>query len=146
MTGGEGKAAPVEVVAAVIRDAAGRVLLAQRRPGGPHGDLWEFPGGKVEAGESPEEALAREIREELGVAIRVGERLTRVDHAYPHLHIRLSAYRARIREGTLRALHCQAFCWVAPERLLDRPMPEADLPVARAARADGRDEGSRPPG
>lgn len=122
--------APVEVVAAVIRRADGRILLAQRLPCGPHGGLWEFPGGKVEPGESPEEALSREILEELGLEIRVGRRLICVEHAYPHVLIRLTAYRCCALCGAPRPIHCQDFAWLPPERLLSLPMPEADVPVA----------------
>lgn len=121
----------VPVVAAVIRANDGRILLAQRPAGGPHGGLWEFPGGKVEEGESPEEALVREILEELEIEIAVGEELTSVEHAYPHVAIRLTAYECRLLRGVPRPLHCQDFSWVDPDRLLSYPMPEADLPIAR---------------
>jgi 8-oxo-dGTP diphosphatase len=126
----------IPVVAAVIRRADGRVLLAQRLPGGPHGGLWEFPGGKVEDGETPEAALAREIREELGVTVVVGDPLLTVEHAYPHLVIRLMAYSCRLADGTEpRPLLCQELRWVPPAGLLARPMPAADLPIARLLRA-----------
>lgn len=132
-----GEAAPLEVVAAVIRRGDGRVLLAQRLPGGPHGGLWEFPGGKVEAGESPEAALRREIREELGVEVEVGGTLLAVDHDYPHVRIRLSAYSCTLVDGVPRPLHCQDFAWALPEEFGSYPMPAADLPVAAAVRGDG---------
>ncbi|MDF1553273.1 MAG: 8-oxo-dGTP diphosphatase MutT [Deferrisomatales bacterium] len=122
---------PILVVAAVIRRADGRILLAQRLPGGPHGGLWEFPGGKLEPGETSEEALVREIREELGITVEVGERLLTVEHTYPHLAIRLTAYDCRVSKGAPRRLHCQDLCWVSPAGLLERPMPAADLPIAR---------------
>lgn len=121
---------PILVVAAVIRRADGRILLAQRLPGGPHGGLWEFPGGKVEPGETPAGALVREIQEELGITVAVGEPLLTVEHTYPHLAIRLMAYDCRVSKGSPRPLHCQDFCWVSPARLLERPMPAADLPIA----------------
>jgi len=132
-----GEAPPLEVVAAVIRGDDGRVLLAQRLPGGPHGGLWEFPGGKVEAGESQEAALRREIREELGVEVEVGGALLSVDHDYPHVRIRLSAYACTLAAGVPRPLHCQDFAWVLPEEFGSYPMPAADLPVAEAVRGDG---------
>lgn len=122
---------PLPVVAAVLRDGRGRVLLARRLPGGPHGGLWEFPGGKVEEGEAPEEALARELLEELGVGVAVGEEVACVDHAYPHLHIRLTAYFCTLVSGDPVPLHCQEVAWVEPAELLSRPMPEADRPIAR---------------
>jgi len=123
---------PTPVVAAVVRRSDGHVLLAQRLPGGPHGGLWEFPGGKVEAGETPEEALAREIHEEMGVRVGVGGHLLSVEHTYPHISIRLMAYACRLEDGCEpRPLHCQALCWVPPGGLLGHPMPAADLPIAR---------------
>ncbi|GAB4268413.1 MAG: hypothetical protein Kow0092_22200 [Deferrisomatales bacterium] len=122
---------PVPVVAAVIRDDRGRVLLARRLPGGPHGGRWEFPGGKVEPGESRTEALGREIREELGVEVRVGKEVARVEHRYPHLVVELIAYRCRIARGEPRAIQCAEWAWVEPARLLDYPLPEADVPIAR---------------
>ncbi len=125
---------PIPVVAAVIRRGDGRILLAQRLPGGPHGGLWEFPGGKVEPGETPEGALVREIQEELGVTVAVGDHLLTVEHTYPHLAIRLMAYCCRLNDaGKPRPLHCQDLCWVLPDELLDRPLPAADLPIARLA-------------
>ncbi len=129
----------VPVVAAVIRDAAGRVLLA-RRPRGPHAGLWEFPGGKVEPGETPEAALAREIREELGAEVAVGEPLCRVEHRYPHVAIRMTAYACRVVEGDPRPLQGQALAWVLPQDLARYPMPQADVPVARRVMARAREE------
>ncbi|MEW6488417.1 MAG: (deoxy)nucleoside triphosphate pyrophosphohydrolase [Thermodesulfobacteriota bacterium] len=123
--------APVPVVAAVLWDDCGRVLLARRPPGGPHGGLWEFPGGKVEPGESPESALAREILEELGAVVTVGREVARVDHAYPHLHPHLTAFACTLARGTPVPLHGQELAWLEPGELLSRPMPEADIPVAR---------------
>ncbi len=122
---------PLAVVAAVLRDAQGRVLLAQRLPGGPRGGLWEFPGGKVEPGEAPRDALARELVEELGIEVAVGDEVLSVDHAYPHLRLRLTAFACTLLAGTPTTLHCQAFAWVAQAELASYPMPEADLPIAR---------------
>ena len=133
---------PLHVVAAVIADAAGRILLARRGPGGVHGGLWEFPGGKVEAGETPARALARELTEELGVEVAVGESFLTVDHAYPHVHILLDAYRCRIEAGRPQALDCAEVRWVETPDLHRYPMPEADLPIARLLERRGRN----PPG
>ncbi len=128
----------VHVVAAVLRDRAGRVLLARRPPGGPHGGLWEFPGGKVEPGETPREALAREILEELGVEVVVGGRVAAVDHDYPHLAIRLDAYACRLARGEPRGVDGQAVAWVRPRDLPALALPAADRPIAiRLARDDG---------
>lgn len=130
-------AAPLPVVAAVLRDAQGRVLLARRLPGGPHGGLWEFPGGKIEPGETPREALARELAEELGIQVAVSDELLAVDHSYPHLRIRLTAYACTLAAGAPAPLHCQEFAWVSPGDLASYPMPEADVPIARKLASRG---------
>ena len=103
-----------------------RVLLAQRPEQGMLGGLWEFPGGKQEPGETLEQCLAREIREELDFEIGVGELLTSVDHAYSHFTITLHAFEARYRSGQPKALGCSAWQWVAPEALDEFAMPRAD--------------------
>ncbi len=124
----------VPVVAAVVRRGDGRVLLAQR-PSGAHAGLWEFPGGKVEPGETPEQALARELREELGIGVEVGEVLATVEHRYPHIAIRMTAYACRLVEGEPRGLHGQAVAWASPVEMSRYPMPEADVPIARLVAA-----------
>jgi 8-oxo-dGTP diphosphatase len=128
---------PVPVVAAVIRREDGAILLARRHPRSRHGGLWEFPGGKVEEGETLEIALAREIREELGVDVAVGVELTRVTHEYPHATILLVAHDCRILTGEPRPLDCWEVAWVSPPDLLTYPMPEADVPIARTLREGG---------
>ncbi|MDW7709546.1 MAG: (deoxy)nucleoside triphosphate pyrophosphohydrolase [Deferrisomatales bacterium] len=132
------------VVAAVLRDGRGRVLLARRPPGGPHGGLWELPGGKVEAGESSREAVARELREELGVVVAVGGEVGSVDHVYPHVAIRLTAYACTLVSGTPEPLQGQELAWVEPAGLLSRPMPAADRPLVRRLLGDGPDDGTGP--
>ena len=119
-----------EVVAAVI-EQDGTVLIAQRRPGSRFGGLWEFPGGKVERGETAEAALCREIQEELGVRISVAsDPPITVDWDYDHIRVRLSVFRARIRSGIPRALDHAALRWVAVADLPDLPLLPADQPVA----------------
>jgi mutator protein MutT len=122
------------VVAAVIRRGDGCILLARRPPGGPHGGLWEFPGGKVESGETPEQALVREIREELGVTVVVEAHLHTVEHEYPHVAIRLMAHSCTLTGDEPLPLHGQELCWVSPTQLLQRPLPAADVPIARMLR------------
>ena len=90
----------IQAVAAVVREA-GRVLVTRRLPGGPLGGLWEFPGGKVEAGESEPEALAREIAEELGCEVAVGRELFRHHHDYPHVHGDLAFYACTLAAGAM---------------------------------------------
>ncbi len=118
------------VVAACI-ERRGRVLLSQRRADQSFGLCWEFPGGKVEAGEDLDAALVREIREELGCTIRVGAILDLVVHAYPDFDLLMPVYRARIVAGSPRAVEVEAIAWVPHRRLADTAMPPADLPLAR---------------
>ena len=116
----------ITVVAAVIHDADGRVLLT-RRPDDRHmGGLWEFPGGKVDAGESPAQALARELVEELDLAVEVGEPITFAVHEEPALRILLLFYAATIVSGTPRSLDGQQLAWVAVGDLDRYPTPPAD--------------------
>ncbi|QSX79900.1 Nudix family hydrolase [Lysobacter solisilvae] len=124
--------APVEVVAGVIRDARGRILLARRTQGRDLAGLWEFPGGKHEPEETPAAALRRELREELGIEAEVGDALIRVPQAYPHKRLRLDVYAIRAWKGPLRGLEGQALAWVPVHKLADYPMPPADIPVVAA--------------
>lgn len=122
----------LHVVAAVLRDGDGRVLLARRPPGKPLAGLWEFPGGKVEPGESPAQALARELGEELGLHARPGARLIRVPQAHADgRRLWLDVFEAEA-DAPPRALEGQALAWVAPPALRARPMPPADRPVVAA--------------
>jgi len=119
----------VRVVAAVIR-RGGRILVTRRPAGGPLGGLWEFPGGKVEPGEEEAEALARELREELGCEARVGELLFRHDHDYPHLHVDLAFYACTIADDAVpQCLGVAEIDWVEPEALGRREFCPADVPV-----------------
>ena len=121
----------IHVVAGVIRDVRGRVLLARRTDGRDLAGLWEFPGGKVEPGETPEAALVRELREELGIEARVDEALIRVPQQYPAKRLVLDVRHVRFT-GTPRGLDGQALAWVPPARLGSYPMPPADRPVVAA--------------
>ncbi len=116
-----------EIVAAALRDSRGRYLLGRRPPSSMLGGLWEFPGGKVEPGETHAEALARELREELGVEARVGRRIAAVDHAYSHFSITLYVYLCERTGGRLRAHWHAETRWVAPRDFARYPMPAADL-------------------
>jgi 8-oxo-dGTP diphosphatase len=130
LTRGEEKI--VHVVAGVIRDARGRILLARRTEGRDLSGLWEFPGGKVEPGETPEAALARELREELGVRAIVGAAIIDVPQRYPHKRLRLDVREIASWSGMPRGLDGQALAWVPPRKLVDYPMPPADRPVVAA--------------
>ena len=124
--------APVEVVAGVIRDARGRILLARRTVGRDLAGLWEFPGGKHEPEETPAAALRRELHEELGIQAEVGAALICVPQAYPHKRLRLDVYEIASWKGPLRGLEGQALAWVPTHKLADYPMPPADVPVVAA--------------
>jgi 8-oxo-dGTP diphosphatase len=120
--------ATIIVAAAVITRADGAVLIARRRREKSHGGLWEFPGGKLELGETPAACLVRELREELGLEVEVGAHLaTGYDGA-----IELRGYRARIVAGEPRLSDHDALAWVVPAELGSYPMPPADLPLAAA--------------
>jgi len=118
------------VVAAFI-ERRGRVLLSQRRADQSFPLAWEFPGGKVEPGEDLASALVREIREELGCAIRVGEILDLVFHAYPTFDLIMPVYRARITAGVPRARQVAAIAWVPRRSLAGLILPPADVPLAK---------------
>lgn len=130
------RALPLLVVgAAVTVDRRGRVLIARRKSQGLLGGLWEFPGGKIEPGESMPECIARELREELGIDVEVGERLTVVRHAYSHFRIELHAHWARRIRGRPRAIHCAGFAWAPIARLRDYAFSRADLHIVEALEA-----------
>jgi len=129
---------PVHVVAAVLRDARGRILLARRTAGRDLAGLWEFPGGKVEAREHPLDALARELREELGIHITGARPLISVPQRYPDKRIVLDVHEVTAFSGTARGLEKQALAWAPPEKLAAYPMPPADRPVVAALTAPPR--------
>ena len=119
------------VSAAALIDPDGRVLLAQRPPGKSMAGLWEFPGGKVEPGETPEAALIRELHEELGIETWKSclAPLTFASHAYPDFHLLMPLFACRKWDGIPTAREGQALAWVRPQALKDYPMPPADLPL-----------------
>jgi mutator protein MutT len=116
----------VEVVAALVRDDAGRYLITQRRSGSHLAGLWEFPGGKRESGESLEVALRRELTEELSARFVVGERVDTVQWEYPDRTVVIHFYRCRLESGTIEPREAQTMAWVAPERLAELDFPPAD--------------------
>jgi len=119
------------VAACALIDADGRVLLAQRPPGKPMEGLWEFPGGKVEADERPEQTLIRELKEELGIVVSEPclAPLTFASHAYPDFHLLMPLYVCRRWEGIVTPLEHQQVTWVKSNRLRDYKMPPADEPL-----------------
>lgn len=131
-------APPLHVVAAVLRNAEKGILLAQRPPGRDMAGLWEFPGGKVEPGESAADALARELREELGIAIDGSAPLIAVPYAGGQRRLLLEVFEVARFRGDLHGHDGQALAWVAPESLASYPMPPADRPVVAALRSPDR--------
>jgi 8-oxo-dGTP diphosphatase len=119
------------VAACALVDADGRVLITQRPAGKAMAGLWEFPGGKVEAGETPEATLIRELKEELGVDTSAAclAPLTFASHAYPDFHLLMPLYVCRRWQGTPQAREGQGLKWVRPAALRNYPMPPADLPL-----------------
>ena len=122
------------VVAAALYDASGRILIAQR-PAGKHlAGRWEFPGGKVAAGESEAAALARELAEELGVTVTAARPCMRLKHHYADREVELSLWIVEAYQGTPRSLDAQRLKWVAPGALADEDILEADRPFVAALR------------
>jgi len=119
------------VAAAALIDADGRVLICQRPEGKALAGLWEFPGGKVEAGETPEACLIRELHEELGVVVAHAclAPFVFASHSYDSFHLLMPLYLCRRWEGQIVAHEHQAIAWVKPNRLGDYPMPPADAPL-----------------
>jgi len=133
----------VLVVAVALFDARGRVLLAQRPEGKAMAGLWEFPGGKIEPGETPEAALARELEEELAIIVRP-EALRPVQfasHTYENFHLLMPLFACTTWDGEPRGCEGQALEWADVDRLFDYPAPDADLPLFEALQRR-RDEGS----
>ena len=119
------------VVAVALIDADNRVLIAQRPEGKQLAGLWEFPGGKLDAGERPEQALIRELHEELGIEVKEAclAPLTFASHAYDDFHLLMPLYICRRWQGTVTAREGQNLAWVRANKLRDYPMPPADIPL-----------------
>jgi 8-oxo-dGTP diphosphatase len=119
------------VAACALIDPDGRVLLAERPAGKPMAGLWEFPGGKVDDGERPEDTLIRELHEELGIIVNDAclAPLTFASHSYADFHLVMPLYVCRRWEGSVMPLERQRLAWVRPNRLREYPMPPADEPL-----------------
>ncbi len=124
----------VHVAAAVIRGANGKILIARRADTQHQGGLWEFPGGKVEAGESVEAALGRELKEELGIVVEAARPLIKVQHDYPDKHVLLDVWEVSAFSGEPHGAEGQPLAWVSPRELADYAFPEANQPIVAAAR------------
>ena len=124
------------VVAVALIDGDGRVLLAQRPPGKAMAGLWEFPGGKVDAGELPEAALIRELREELGIDVAASclAPFTFASHSYAKFHLLMPLYVCRVWQGIVSGREGQRLAWVRKQKLGDYQMPPADTPLVAMLR------------
>ena len=129
----------VDVVAALIRDGE-RFLICMRPAHKARALMWEFPGGKVEAGESPQDALIRECMEELDITLDVGGMYMQVTHEYPDIQIRLSLYEAVIASGQLRGKEHEALCWILPREIPDFEFCPADVDIIDRIRREGRNQ------
>ncbi|BCG85760.1 NTP pyrophosphohydrolase [Mesorhizobium sp. 113-3-9] len=119
------------VAACALVDADGRVLLAQRPPGKQLAGLWEFPGGKVEPGETPEQCIIRELHEEIGIETEIPclAPLTFASHSYDDFHLLMPLFVCRRFRGIAQPREGQALKWVRPKQMRDYPMPPADAPL-----------------
>jgi 8-oxo-dGTP diphosphatase len=126
----------VLVVAVALVDSDGRVLLAERPAGKPLAGLWEFPGGKVSPGETPEAALVRELAEELGIAVdpKCLAPFTFASHSYADFHLLMPLYVCRVWQGIARPMEGQTLAWVRAADLTNYPMPAADIPLVAQLR------------
>jgi 8-oxo-dGTP diphosphatase len=121
----------VLVAAALLVDRPGRVLIARRPEGKSMAGLWEFPGGKVQAGETEKEALGRELKEELAITVSQASlhRVVKISHRYEDFHLIMPLYLCRSWTGKITPLEGQKIAWVSPLELPDYPMPPADAPI-----------------
>jgi 8-oxo-dGTP diphosphatase len=124
----------VHVAAAVIRDGSGQILIARRADTQHQGGLWEFPGGKVEADESVEAALARELHEELGIVVGATRPLIKVRHDYPDKQVLLDVWEVSAFTGEPHGAEGQPLAWVSPRDLSDYEFPAANQPIVAAAK------------
>lgn len=119
----------VDVVAAILQNDKKEILIAKRKQGKSQGGLWEFPGGKVEPGEKPEESLARELREEMNIEVEVGQYFGENIHHYENIIIKLIAFRGRIVSGKIDLIDHDDYVWVDAEELNKYNFAPADIPL-----------------
>lgn len=128
---------------AVIWNDSGKILIDRRKQSGLLGGLWEFPGGKQEDGESLEACIQREIREELAIAIEVGEHLITIDHAYTHFRVTLNVYHCRLISGEPQPIECDEIRWVTLAEIDQFPFPAANVKIIEALRQDADKRNNR---
>jgi mutator protein MutT len=125
-------------VAAGLVFHQGELLITQRRPGDHLGGLWEFPGGKVEPGETFEHCLIRELREELGIEVSVGDQIEEIIHPYPEKTVRLRFFLCKLISGEARPIHCNALEWISAEALNRYEFPAADARLLKMLREESQ--------
>ena len=121
--------AVLTVAVGILTDNGGRVLVTRRKTGTHQGGLWEFPGGKVEPSETIDEALSRELQEELGVSVEAAEPYMVIDHDYGDKQVKLDVYRVTRWQGEARGLEGQPLAWKLPVELVGWPFPAANTPI-----------------
>jgi len=121
----------------VIWNQQGQILIDRRRPTGVLGGFWEFPGGKIVAGETVEECIKREIWEELGIVIEVGKHLITIAHTYSHLHVTLIVHHCSYLDGTPQPIECEEIRWVTLEEIDKFAFPQANFQIIAALRQAG---------
>lgn len=136
MASASADSAPLIEVSAGLVFRDGKLLITQRRPGDHLAGLWEFPGGKRDAGETFEDCLVRELQEELGITVAVGALLEDLVHAYAERTVRLRFYACRILDGAPQPLGCHALAWVTPLTLADYAFPAADARLLERLKTD----------
>jgi len=124
-----------QIGVAVIADSEGKILIDRRKQEGLLGGLWEFPGGKIEPGESVEDCVRREIKEELGIEIEVGDRLITINHAYTHFKVTLNVFNCKHISGTPQPIECDEVKWVTLDEIEDYPFPKANGQIIEAMKA-----------
>lgn len=129
---------PLHVAVGVVRDGDGQILLTQRAKHAHQGGLWEFPGGKREAGETIYDALRRELREEVGIEVQAAKPLIKINHHYPDLQVLLDVWQVRHFSGVVSACEGQAMRWVEPQQLHELSFPAANRPIIAAAQLPDR--------
>ncbi len=119
---------------AVIWNDQGQILIDRRRQEGAMGGLWEFPGGKIELDETIEECIQREIKEELGIVVEVGEHLITIDHTYTQIRVTLTVHHCRLIQGVPQPIECDEVRWVSVDELEAFAFPEANIQIISALR------------
>ncbi|MEM1170417.1 MAG: 8-oxo-dGTP diphosphatase MutT [Cyanobacteria bacterium P01_H01_bin.35] len=117
---------------AVIWNEAGEILIDRRKPGGTFGGLWEFPGGKKEAGETIEDCIKREVLEELGIEVAVEDHLITIEHNYSEIRVTLYVYHCRYLKGIAKTIECDEFKWVTLDEIDEFTFPEANKQIITA--------------